>query len=429
MVEAKGRAVLTDFGIAWAAQEERLTMAGATVGTPQYMAPEQVLAQEVGPPTDLYALGVVIYELLAGVVPFDSPSTTTVMHQQVYHPLPPIRTKNPNLPATVEAVLQRALTKAPAERYENGADLIDAISRGLRGEVVEEPRPRPQTTPSLLAALTPPVSPTGSAEASTAAASPAPTAWTWRSIRLPAWAWAAVAGAFIVGTFLLVRALTDPVPPAAPATVSPAGATPGPSPVLPTAPSLQDIGSLDPADVGQSVWVEAEIAGFDPFSSGVRFDLDDGTGQIVLLLWQSLYEQIPYGEGLDAGARIRVHGKVEEYQGTLEVIPNVARDVIILVAARSPQAASVASLSAADVGRMVRLEGTLSDEIPFSQGVRYHLNDGTGQIVLVLWNRVGEHAPAGLGPGTIVRLTGEIGEYRGNLEVVPRRGTDIEVVR
>lgn len=429
MVEPKGRAVLTDFGIAWAAEEDRLTVEGGALGTPQYMAPEQVQAQDVGPRTDLYALGVVIYELLAGVVPFDAPSTTAVMHQQVYNPVPPIRTKNPDVPATVEAVLQRALAKLPAERYGSGADLIDAVSRALQGEVVEEPRPEPETTPTLLFAQKPALSSTESPEVpQTAAAARSPLAQAWRRLHLPSWAWAGAAAALVVVAFLLVRGLTAPAPPTAPATVTATEATVEPSSAPPTTPALRQIGSLSLADVGQAVFVEGEIGEFDAFSSGVRFKLDDGTGQIVLLLWQPLFEEVPYGEGLDDGARVRVQGNVEQYQGTLEIIPQISSDLVILVAARSPEASTVAALGSADVGRSVRLEGTLAGETPFSQGVRYLLDDGTGQIVLVLWDRVAEYAPAGLGPGTHVWLTGQIDEYEGTLEIVPRRGRDVEII-
>jgi hypothetical protein len=76
---------------------------------------------------------------------------------------------------------------------------------------------------------------------------------------------------------------------------------------------------------------------------------------------------------------------------------------------------------------VVRLRGVLGTEERFSKGVRFPLDDGSGEIVLLLWSNVAEEAPAGLGPGSEVVITGEVAEYQGALEIVPRRGEDIEV--
>ncbi len=118
LVTADGGIKLADFGIAKAYQqiatEEMLTPAGATVGTPAYMAPEQAMAEELGPWTDLYQTGVVAYELLAGAVPFQSPdgSPVPVLMQHISEPVPPLRGIDPAL----EAWVLRTLAKVPADR-------------------------------------------------------------------------------------------------------------------------------------------------------------------------------------------------------------------------------------------------------------------------------------------------------------------------
>jgi DNA/RNA endonuclease YhcR with UshA esterase domain len=76
----------------------------------------------------------------------------------------------------------------------------------------------------------------------------------------------------------------------------------------------------------------------------------------------------------------------------------------------------------------VLLHGVLGPAKPFSKGVKYPLDDGTGTITLLLWENVLREAPAGLGPGAEVRLSGQVQEYRGTLEIIPRRGSDLEVV-
>lgn len=189
-----------------------------------------------------------------------------------------------------------------------------------------------------------------------------------------------------------------------------------------------EIGALTTSEVGQWIQVEGEVVESDPFSAGIRFLLEDGSGQITLLIWQALYEEIPYASVLDVGARVRVQGNLTEYKGALEVVPEVSQDVEILVAAPEPEQVRVADLGLADVGRVVLLEGVVGEAEPFSQGVRYLLDDGSGQIVLLLWSNVAGEAPAGLGPGAEVRVIGEVAEYRGEMEIVPRRGSDLTVV-
>lgn len=197
---------------------------------------------------------------------------------------------------------------------------------------------------------------------------------------------------------------------------------------LDVAPPLGEIASLTSADVDRWVQVEGEVVESDPFSGGINFTLDDGTGRVTLLLWESLYKQIPYSRTLDVGARVRVQGSVSLYRGALEIVPEVPADLAILVAAPGPEEVAVGALSPADAGRVVALRGVLGPAEPFSKGVKYPLDDGTGTITLLLWENVVREAPSGLGPGTEVRVSGQVQEYRGTLELVPRRGSDVEVL-
>ncbi len=197
---------------------------------------------------------------------------------------------------------------------------------------------------------------------------------------------------------------------------------------LDVAPPRREIASLTFADVDRWVQVQGEVVESDPFSGGVNFTLDDGTGTITLLLWESLYRQVPYSRTLDVGARVQVQGSVAEYRGALEIIPEVPADLSILVAAPGPEEVAVGELSPADAGRVVVLRGVLGPAEPFSKGVKYPLDDGTGTITLLLWDNVVQEAPSELGPGAEVRVAGQVQEYRGMLEVIPRRGSDLEVL-
>ena len=181
------------------------------------------------------------------------------------------------------------------------------------------------------------------------------------------------------------------------------------------------IGELTADNEGQLVVVQGSIVEVTPFSSGVKYTLDDGSGTVTLLLWQDVYEALPERAALGVGAGIEVRGEVSEYEGELELIPELAEDVHVLVAAPPPEIATVSTLTVADVGRVVTLRGTLGEPDEFSRGIRFPLDDGTGTIILLLWDNVYDDIPEAdrLVCGVQVEVTGQIEEYQGDLEIVP----------
>ena len=106
-----------------------LTQLGMVYGTPEYMAPEQALGQNVDPRADIYAVGVLTYEMLAGVRPFDHESKVTLLGMHVTAPVPPIAQKSPDamVPPEVEAIVIKMLAKEASARYADAKELIDAI--------------------------------------------------------------------------------------------------------------------------------------------------------------------------------------------------------------------------------------------------------------------------------------------------------------
>lgn len=129
LVERSGRVVLGDFGLALDVQQGTL---GEVLGTPQYISPEQARhSAEAVPASDLYSLGVILYEMLTGVVPFDDPSPTTVAVQHITLLPPPPREINPQLSEETERVLLKALNKKPQARYQSGKELMNALEKGL----------------------------------------------------------------------------------------------------------------------------------------------------------------------------------------------------------------------------------------------------------------------------------------------------------
>jgi tetratricopeptide (TPR) repeat protein/uncharacterized protein YraI len=122
--------MLADFGIAkLMTDDQRLTMSGMIVGTAAYMSPEQAAGRTVDARTDLYAVGIVLYELLTGRVPFEADTPIAVLIKQSYEPPPPPRSLNPALPEAVETALLRALAKDPADRYQSAAEMAEVLER------------------------------------------------------------------------------------------------------------------------------------------------------------------------------------------------------------------------------------------------------------------------------------------------------------
>jgi oligopeptide transport system substrate-binding protein len=140
IVGAGDHATLTDFGIAKAAENTRLTRTGMLVGTPEYMSPEQASGQPVGPASDLYSLGIVIYQMLAGRAPFQGDTTPALLHKQVYEQPQPVRTHAPDLPKGVDAVLAKALAKDPSQRFSSAVELTRALGDAFGSNLAERSR-------------------------------------------------------------------------------------------------------------------------------------------------------------------------------------------------------------------------------------------------------------------------------------------------
>jgi serine/threonine protein kinase len=128
-----GNVKLADFGIAKAAEQSDITKVGSVVGTAAYLAPEQARGEPAGPASDLYALGVVSYQLLAGRLPYEAASLTDLARQQESAAPVPLHRLNPDVPAALSAAVMRALERDPEARYADAAEMEHALRDGLRG--------------------------------------------------------------------------------------------------------------------------------------------------------------------------------------------------------------------------------------------------------------------------------------------------------
>jgi serine/threonine protein kinase len=142
LMTPEGRLLLTDFGLVkiideGRAPQIRLTGAGAPVGTPDYMAPEQVIGEEIDARADLYSLGVVLYQMVTGTTPFQGETPMQIAAQHLQIPPPSPQMLRPDLPVTSEQVMLRALAKRPADRYMRAQDLANAFRMSLMGTGIQ----------------------------------------------------------------------------------------------------------------------------------------------------------------------------------------------------------------------------------------------------------------------------------------------------
>jgi serine/threonine protein kinase len=144
LMDKSGRVMLTDFGIARMTEAATVTMLGA--GTPAYMAPEQARGEGPTPQTDIYALGVILFEMLTGERPFTGENAKTagstsekVRWEQINLPVPSPRTFNPNVLPELEAVVLKCLEKEPQNRYSNALEILTALQKALSATMKAEP--------------------------------------------------------------------------------------------------------------------------------------------------------------------------------------------------------------------------------------------------------------------------------------------------
>jgi serine/threonine-protein kinase len=122
-----GQAKMTDFGIARSVDVEGVTITGTVLGTSEYIAPEQARGQRVDAQTDVYSLGVVLYELLTGAVPYEGETFVTVALQHVNEPVPSVLERRPNAPPRLALAVEQAMAKSPDQRYESMDELIGEL--------------------------------------------------------------------------------------------------------------------------------------------------------------------------------------------------------------------------------------------------------------------------------------------------------------
>lgn len=154
LIDLHGNSLLTDFGVAKILEgSAEITRTGGILGTPAYMSPEQGLGEKIKHTTDIYSLGVVLYEMVTGRTPFQAETPFAVIYKHIHDPLPPPSSIVPNISDELEKVILKALAKDPEDRFETMQEMVDALSKALVAS--QRPRSVPAGLPPTLVEDTP----------------------------------------------------------------------------------------------------------------------------------------------------------------------------------------------------------------------------------------------------------------------------------
>lgn len=153
LLDQYGKPFVADFGIAHITEDASANLTGSgIIGTPAYMSPEQVQGEEdIDGRSDVYALGIIVYQMLTGQMPYQATTPGKVMLAHLLEPVPDIRSLRVDLPPSVGAVLQRALAKNRDERFTTAGDFADTLQAAARGVAFDAPTPRPLAAATLVA--------------------------------------------------------------------------------------------------------------------------------------------------------------------------------------------------------------------------------------------------------------------------------------
>ena len=140
LIGRNGRVKVTDFGIARAVTSSTITQTGSVIGSVHYFSPEHAKGVSTGEKSDIYSLGIVLYQMVTGKLPFLGESPISVALKHLQEPLKEPRIVNPLIPQSVENIIIKAMRKNPAERYSTAGGMVKDLETALRPDRINEPK-------------------------------------------------------------------------------------------------------------------------------------------------------------------------------------------------------------------------------------------------------------------------------------------------
>jgi serine/threonine-protein kinase len=191
MFSSRNEVVLIDFGLSRLEDDAAVTALGTCIGSPSYLAPERLLGLEYDERADLYAVGVVLYELLAGRRPFEGEGALEVAVRQIDQEAEPIGWVRPEVPLDLAEVVHRALAKKPEVRFANAEEMLAALELAMSRAASADTLPYPQVEPDAVAVASPRLSAEDEATALLEAPWGRPSWWRrfWAWLRFGRWRW------------------------------------------------------------------------------------------------------------------------------------------------------------------------------------------------------------------------------------------------
>ena len=186
-------------------------------------------------------------------------------------------------------------------------------------------------------------------------------------------------------------------------------------------------------DLNRIVSIKGEIKKIRKFSKGIELTVNDGSGNISVVLWNNIYEKIKEKDSINEGVLVSVVGKVGLYKNKLQIVPALPQNFNIVKqeVKKSEKIIEkkIGEINEDDKGSILKIEGEVESYFNFSKGRRLTLNDGTGSIDIILWNDLLNELEDAeyIIKGSRISVKGKVSEYKNKLEIIPKYASDIEV--